>query len=60
MSHEDPSAHSVFVDTIDGEAAACSCPDWEHRKSAGGCKHIRFVNANDALLMAARTPQDRD
>lgn len=40
----------------DTEAVSCSCKDWEHRKPAGGCKHIRFVNDNDALLVAARMP----
>lgn len=58
QSKADPSAYSVFVDTLDREAVACSCPDWEHRKPAGGCKHIRFVNGHDALLMAACTPTE--
>lgn len=56
LSREDPSAHSVFIDLFDGEAVACSCPDWEHRAHEDDYKHIRFVNANDALLMTARTP----
>lgn len=34
-SKADPSAHSVFVDALDREAVACSCPDWEHRKPEG-------------------------
>lgn len=58
QSKADPSAHSVFVDALDREAVACSCKDWEHRKPAGGCKHIRFVNGQDALLTAALTPQE--
>ena len=23
---------------------SCSCPDWQQRSPAGGCKHLRRVN----------------
>lgn len=49
----DPEVRSVFVDTLDGEAVACSCPDWSRRKPAGGCEHIQYVNTEEGLLARA-------
>lgn len=59
-SHEKPTTHSVFIDLWDGDAVSCSCKDWKHRKPAGGCKHVRFVNDHDALLIAASTPDENE
>lgn len=28
---------------VDLPAETCSCPDWQHRKPDGGCKHLRRV-----------------
>ncbi len=30
--------------TVDIETETCTCPDWEQRQPAGGCKHLRRVD----------------
>ncbi|GAB3038807.1 hypothetical protein GCM10025298_30200 [Natronobiforma cellulositropha] len=30
--------------TVDVEAVTCTCPDFEQRQPAGGCKHVRRVD----------------
>jgi len=29
--------------TVDARAGVCSCPDFQYREPAGGCKHVRRV-----------------
>lgn len=45
---------SVYTVTLTSRSAVgCSCPDWEHREPKGGCKHMRAVEAQDAVTLAA-------
>jgi uncharacterized Zn finger protein len=43
-----------------GDDPACTCPDWEHRSPAGGCKHIRRVmhEGAEAGLPAEEQPSE--
>ena len=45
--------HCYTVEVTDGEAVSCSCPHWTNRRPSGGCKHMRAVENQDAVLMAA-------
>ncbi|WP_254547492.1 hypothetical protein [Halomarina pelagica] len=61
--------------TVDTRTGACTCPDYEYRQPAGGCKHIRRVafetgardvpawanrDAMDPLLVKALDEQERE
>ena len=45
--------HCYTVRVKDGETVGCSCPHWAHREPAGGCKHMRAVKDQPAVVMAA-------
>jgi len=51
---ENAGEHCYSVRFEAGETAGCSCPHWEHRKPAGGCKHMRAVENAECVVMAAR------
>lgn len=54
-SHENPSEHRYVVSIDGGEPQSCTCPHWEHRRPAGGCKHIRATRNVEAVIQAAST-----
>lgn len=56
VSKSDPSVYSV---RIDGDDHTCTCPDWKHRQPEGGCKHIRRVRGEEAVIRAIRTARLR-
>jgi hypothetical protein len=57
-SHEDSSEHRYVVSVEAGEPRSCTCPHWEHRRPAGGCKHIRATRNVEAVIQAASTERD--
>lgn len=50
-SKANPSVYTVTV--TNQSVTGCSCPDWEHREPEGGCKHMRAVEAQEAVTLAA-------
>lgn len=50
-SKAEPSVYTVAVGG--GRASSCSCPDWKHREPDGGCKHMRAVEAQSSVMLAA-------
>lgn len=51
VSKAEPSVYTVAVEG--GRASSCSCPDWTHREPNGGCKHMRAVEAQSGVMLAA-------
>lgn len=57
-SHENPEEHEYRVEIgICGDAASCTCPDYEHRREPRGelCKHMKRVQLADPVREAANT-----
>jgi hypothetical protein len=54
VSHgsENASEHTYTV-TVWDSPVSCTCPDYKYRHRC--CKHMRAVEANDAVMMAATT-----
>lgn len=42
--HYDVRVASGRLYTVDVSIPACTCPDWQARQPAGGCKHLRRVD----------------
>lgn len=51
VSKAEPTEYTVTVEG--GRASSCSCPDWKHREPEGGCKHMRAVEVQSGVMLAA-------
>jgi hypothetical protein len=57
---EEAGEHCYSVEFIDGEAIGCSCPHWQHRSPSGGCKHMRAVESEPAIVRALAHAEARE
>lgn len=51
VSKSEPSTYTITVDDT-ADVVDCTCPDWTRREPDGGCKHMRRVESEDAVLVA--------